>query len=172
MKKNVFFNNVKLYIISGDIIFVKSLTKKISEQIGIWAVHHANGEGFFRQIVHDPPLPKDIVLVMIDYNLKNIENTNEKDGLTVLSDIRQFNRNYFCIFLADNNQEKIKEIALASGAYTFFTKNDNTPVRLINAIKQLENNIHLIKEKKKTFTSIALFILFIAFSSIILWIIK
>lgn len=163
---------VKLYFISSDIIFIKSLTKKITSERIISIVHHTNGEGFFRQIVHDSPQPKDIVIVVIDNNLNNIEHPNEKDGLTILSEIRQDNRNYFCMFISDTSERRIKETALASGANSFFVKNDNTAIRLLNSIEQIENSFLLSHERKKTITSILIFFLFLIASSLLFLFVK
>jgi DNA-binding NtrC family response regulator len=128
-----------LYIIDDSQIERSMLTDHLAKHSNLTVKEFSNGEYFLRELIMGNIVEPDVVL--LDYFLDTATGGG-KDGLEILSKLKQIYPNVKVIMLTSVENERIKELAINQGALDYVVKGVNAHQHLDAVLEK-----HLIVKK-------------------------
>ena len=149
---------IHIFIVSTDKTFTNQMVQNLEIETDYFVFQYSSGEEFSNDTIYNPIPPNAIPIIIVDYELKSLDRPDAKDGLTILSEIKSEQPRWQVITFSDSSLKKVKNDALALGAYCHIFKNENTFARLKAKIHEIENEEAFKKQKKITFYAILSFL--------------
>jgi len=108
-------NNVSIYIVEDNELDLKVLVQEFELQTNYNIYNFNSGEVFLKNLISNPPPKKDVVVIIIDYQLNAI-NIDAKNGIEILRTIKEINREFEIIMISGIYDVDIVTTALHHGA--------------------------------------------------------
>ena len=150
-------NQVNIFIVDDNELDAKVMMQEFELNTNYEIKLFHSGEHFLKQIIANPPLKKDIVIIILDYIL-NSTNIEAKNGIEILKIIKEINIDYEVIMISSSADVDIVTSAIHYGAVTFVKKNENTFLRLQNNINWIISKKNLKRKRRSTIGTVFLFL--------------
>jgi DNA-binding NtrC family response regulator len=160
-RKNKIKNNVNIYIVEDNELDSKVLVQEFELQTNYEIKQFNNGESFLKNLISNPPPKKNVVIIILDYQLNAI-NIDAKNGIEILRTIKEINREYQVIMISGYYNVDIVTNALHYGAVNFVRKNENIFMRLQNNITWIISQRELKRKRNDSIIMILVFLAVIA----------
>ena len=153
---------ITIYIISIDKVFSNQLLLKLEDDTDCMVFQDSSVEEFFEEIESNPITKETIPIVLVDFELKTMEDQNAKDGVEVMKEIKAKFPNWEVIIMSDLSSIQIKNDINPLGQLFHIYKNNNTGERIINRIHQIQNRYYLRFKRKSVLVSMFVFVILLA----------
>jgi two-component system response regulator HydG len=122
-----------VYIVDDSDIERSMLTEHLSKYKSLNVKAFSNGEYCLKEIIVGNLKEPDLIL--LDYFLDS-KNSTSKDGLEILSKLRELSPDTKVIMLTGVSNEKVKELAKKKGAVDYVTKGPEGYQQLDDVLKK------------------------------------
>lgn len=131
-------NNIKLFLVDDDALYLKSLEIEFMEHADFTIETYATGELCIEHLSHNPDV------VILDYQLDGVER-DAMNGIQTLDKIKEFNPEIAVIMLSSQDKIDVAVNCMHHKAFDYVVKSETAFLRLQKAVTSI---IHTQKIEK------------------------
>ena len=131
-------NNIKLFLVDDDILFLKLLKNDFKEYENIEVETYTTGEMCIAHLYNNPSI------IILDYHLDGIV-PNAKNGIEILDEIQKFDNTIPVIMLSSQDKIEVAVECMHHKAFDYVVKSETTFLRLKKIIATIQE-LHKIRK--------------------------
>lgn len=142
--------HLSIFLVDDDPMFMTTLGNRLEQKFNAHISKFSTGEECLKHLHQNPGI------IVLDYFL-NSSSPDAMNGIRILEKIKLVSPETNVIIVSAQDKINIALAAIKSGALDYIIKNENTFLRIQNAIKNAMNKMELAKELKNDRAKVKLF---------------
>ena len=151
-------DNIEIFIVDDDQLYLKMIELQFTKNTRYKVNLFMDGDEFINAY-RKRDKTKYIPVVILDYLLATKDNLTARDGLHILEEVKNADKNANVIMLSGLPDVNVATKAIKLGATNYIPKNENSFIRIHHTIQYLLSERKVNKRKRQSRHTLVLFVL-------------